>query len=122
VKLIEAQVGPGARYWRLVRLEWRKPGEGGNTLLYVTTMDEKGAPVWGQEVIVEHGVQERLYTDPKPGEPYGVNYPMSGSLNSYQVFVGGDLPSDRVTGLGLGEWAGGTDHTSFILIFQLSRK
>jgi hypothetical protein len=122
IKLIEAQVAPGERYWRLMRLEWRKPGEGGNTLLYVTTIDEKGQPVWGQEVIVEHGVQERLYTDPKPGEPYGVNYPMSGSLNSYQVFVGGDLPSDRVTGLGLGEWPGGTDHTSFILIFQRSRK
>jgi hypothetical protein len=29
-----------------------------------------------------------------------------------------DLPSERVTGLGLGEWYGGLDHTSFILIFQ----
>ena len=24
----------------------------------------------------------------------------------------------RVTGLGLGEWYGGLDHTSFILVFQ----
>jgi hypothetical protein len=122
VRLVVADVEPGERYWRLVRLEWRKPGQGGNTLMYISTLGEKGQPVWGQEVIVEHGVQERFYTEPKAGQPYGVNYPMAGTLNSYQVFVGGNLPSDRVTGLGLGEYLGGTDHTSFILIFQLTRK
>jgi hypothetical protein len=57
-----------------------------------------------------------LYT--QPGADYGANYPMANTLNSYIVFVGGDLPSDRVTGLGLGEWYGGMDHTSFILVFQ----
>ena len=122
VRLVEAQVAPGERYWRLVRLEWWKAGEGGNCMIYVSTLDEQGRPVWRQEVIVEHGNQERLYTDPKPGEPYGVNYPMANTLNSYLVFVGGDLPSDRVTGLGLGEWPGGMDHTTFVLVFQLTRK
>jgi hypothetical protein len=122
VRLVEAQVAPGERYWRLVRLEWWKPGEGGNGLLYVTTLNEKGIPAWGQEVIVEHGAQERLYTSPKPGELYGLNYPMYSTLNSYLVFVGGSLPSDRVTGLGLGEWLGGTDHTTYVLVFQLTVK
>jgi hypothetical protein len=122
VRLVEAQVAPGERHWRLVRLEWRKAGQGGNGLLYVTALNEKGAPAWGQEVVVEHGVQERLYTSPKPGEPYGINYPMFGALNSYIVFVGGPLPSDRVTGLGLGESPGSTDHTSFVLVFQLTTK
>ncbi len=122
VRLVEAGVAPGERYWRLVRLEWWRPGEGGNTMIYISTLDEQGRPVWRQEVIVEHGVQERLYTDPKPGEPYGANYPMANTLNSYHVFVGGELPSDRVTGLGLGEWLGGMDHTAFVLIFQLTRK
>lgn len=122
VRLVEAPAAPGERYWRLVRLEWWKPGEGGNTMIYVSTLDEQGRPAWRQEVIVEHGVQERLYTDPKPGEPYGVNYPMANTLNSYQVFVGGALPSERVTGLGLGEWRGGMDHTTFVLVFQLTRK
>jgi hypothetical protein len=122
VRLVEAQVAPGERYWRLVRLEWRKPGEGGNGLLYVTTLNEKGVPAWGQEVIVEHGAQERLTTSPKPGEPYGVNYPMYSTLNSYLVFVGGVLPSDRVTGLGLGVWLGGMDHTTFVLVYQLTTK
>jgi hypothetical protein len=122
VRLVEAKVAPGERYWRLVRLEWRKPGEGGTGLLYVTTLDERGVPAWGQEVIVEHGAQERLYTSPKPGEPYGINYPMYSTLNSYLVFVGGAQPSDRVTGLGLGEWLGGMDHTTFVLVFQLTAK
>jgi hypothetical protein len=43
---------------------------------------------------------------------------MSNTLNSYIVFVGGDLPSERVVGLGLGEWYGGFDHTTFVLAFQ----
>jgi hypothetical protein len=46
---------------------------------------------------------------------------MSSTLNSYQVYVGGDLPSERVVGLGLGEWYGGKDHTTFVLVFQRSK-
>lgn len=112
---------PGQAYWRLVRLKWLKEFEGGNTLLYITTLDEQGEHVWGQQVIVENGGHEELYTQPKPGEPYGTNLPMNSTLNSYQAFVGGDLLSDRVTGLGLGEWYGGLDHTSFILVFQRAK-
>ena len=103
-------------------MEWWKRSEGGNTLLYVSTFNEKGQPAWGQEVIVENGGHTVLYTSPKAGEPYGTNFPMQGTLNSYQVFVGGDLPSDRVTGLGLGEWHGSTDHTTFVLEFQRTIK
>jgi hypothetical protein len=121
VRLVKASVAPGDPYWRLVRLEWRKAGEGGNTLIYITTINENGQPVWGQQVIVENGGHTVLYTDPKPGDPHGANFPMSNTLNSYQVFVGGDLPSERVTGMGLGEYLGGLDHTSFILVFQRSR-
>jgi hypothetical protein len=47
---------------------------------------------------------------------------MFSTLNSYQAFVGGDLPSDRVTGMGLGEYLWGLDHTTFVLVFQRSRK
>jgi hypothetical protein len=120
VKLVPADVAPGQAYWRLVRLEWWKAGEGGNTLLYVSTLDEQGNPLWGQKVIVEHGPQEVLYT--QPGGAYGANYPMASTLNSYHVFIGGDLPSERVTGLGLGEWYGGLDHTTFVLVFQRSTR
>jgi hypothetical protein len=122
IRLVEADAAPGEKYWRLVRLEWWKAREGGNTMIYISTLNENGQMMWGQEVVVEHGPKEILYTDPKPPEPYGANYPMSGTLNSYQVYVGGDLPSERVTGLGLGEWYGGLDHTTFVLVFQRSKK
>ncbi|MFC2015768.1 hypothetical protein ACFLUM_02425 [Chloroflexota bacterium] len=122
VRLVEADVLPGQTYWRLVRLEWWKPFEGGNTLLYVSTVNENAQPVWGQEVIIENGGHTTLYTSPKSGEIYGTNFPMNATLNSYQAFVGGDLPSDRVTGMGLGEGHGGADHTSFVLIFQRTTK
>jgi hypothetical protein len=122
VRLHEAEVAPGQTFWRLVRLEWWKASEGGNTMLYVSTLDEQGRPLWGQPVVIENGGHTVLYTDPKPGEVHGVNFPMASTLNSYQVFIDGDLPSDRVTGLGLGEWYGGTDHTTFVLVFQRTRK
>jgi hypothetical protein len=122
IKLVEADVAPGQQYWRLVRLEWRKASEGGNTMLYISTLNENGQMAWGQEVVVENGGHTVLYTTPRPGEPYGTNFPMSNTLNSYQVFVGGNLPSDRVAGLGLGEWLGGLDHNTFVLYFQRSKK
>jgi hypothetical protein len=120
IRLVAADVEPGQQYWRLVRLEWRKANEGGNTLLYINALNENGRQVMGQKAIVEHGIQEVLYI--QPGGDYATNYPMANTLNSYIVFVGGDLPSDRVTGLGLGEWLGGMDHNTFVLVFQRSKK
>jgi hypothetical protein len=122
IKLIPAEVEPGQRYWRLVTLEWKKPGEGGDTQTYITIFDEEAQPVWGQEVRVENGGGQILYTEPKPGVPSGTHFTMYNTLNSYQVYVGGDLPSERVAGLGLGEWLGGRDHTSFVLVFQRTKK
>lgn len=94
----------------------------GNTILYVQALNDKGQPAWGQQVIVENGGRTLLFTEPKAGQEYGVNFPMASTLNSYLVYIGGDLPSDRVTGLGLGEWLGSTDHTSFFLVFQRTKK
>jgi hypothetical protein len=122
VKHRPADVAPGETYWRLVSLEWWKPDQGGNTMIYASTINEDGQPVWGQEVIIENGGHTVLYTDPKPGEHHGVNFHMTSTLNSYQAFVGGDLASDRVTGMGLGLWLGGLDHTAFVLVFQRTTK
>jgi len=121
---VPAEVAAGQLYWRLARLDWRKPGEdgSGNCIIYITTFKQDGQPRWGQEVVVENGGHTVLYTDPKPGHPYGAEFVMGSTLNSYIVFVGGDYPSERVTGLGLGVWLGGLDHTSWILEFQLARK
>jgi hypothetical protein len=124
IKLVPAEVAPGQLYWRLVRLDWRKPGEegSGNCIIYISTFKQDDQLKWGQEVVVENGGHTVLYTDPKPGHPYGAEFVMGSTLNSYIVFVGGEYPSERVTGLGLGVWLGGLDHTSWILEFQLARK
>jgi len=124
IKLEPADVAPGQLYWRLVRLDWRKPGEegSGNCIIYLTTFRQDGQVKWGQQVVVENGGHTVLYTDPKPGHPHGAEFVMGSTLNSYIVFVGGEYPSERVTGLGLGVWLGGLDHTSWILEFQLARK
>jgi hypothetical protein len=122
IKHRPADVAPGVTYWRLVSMEWWRPDEGGNTMIYASTLDENGQPVWGQEVIIENGGHTVLYTEPKPGEHHGVNFHMTSTLNSYQAFVGGDLPSDRVTGLGLGLSLGALDHTTFVLVFQRTMK
>jgi len=124
IKLIPAEVVAGQLYWRLVRLDWRRPGEEGsvNCIIYITTFKQDGQPRWGQEVVVENGGRTTLYTQPKPGEPYGANFTMGSTLNSYAVSVGGEYPSEKVAGMGLGVWLGGLDHTSWILEFQLARK
>jgi hypothetical protein len=124
IGLVPADVAPGQLYWRLVRMEWLRPGESGsgNCLIYISTFRQDGQPSWGQAVVIENGGRTVLYTEPKPGDPYGANFLMTATLNSYTVSVGGDLPSERVTGLGLGVALGGADHTSFILEFQLTRK
>jgi len=124
IKLMPAEVAAGQLYWRLVRLDWRRPGEegSGNCIIYITTFKQDSQPKWGQEVIVENGGRTTLYTQPKPGEPYGADFAMGSTLNSYAVSVGGEYPSEKVAGLGLGVWLGGLDHTSWILEFQLARK
>jgi len=124
IKLAPAEVAAGQLYWRLVRLDWRKPGEegSGNCIIYITTFKQDGQPKWGQEVVIENGGHTALHTQPKAGEPYGAEFSMGSTLNSYIVFVGGEYPSERVAGLGLGVWLGGLDHTSWILEFQLARK
>ena len=108
----ELQVAPSSVSQMLVRLV----EEG------LVARDEDGLPVWGQEIIIENGGHTVLYTDPKPGEHHGLNNQMTSTRNSYRAFVGGDLPSDRVTGMGLGLWLGGLDHTAFVLVFQRTTK
>ena len=67
---------------------------------------------------VENGGKLTVQAEAKPDSEYLINYAMSGTLGSYTCYVAGDLPSDRIAGLGLGFAKGGKDHTSFLLTFQ----
>ncbi len=121
VRLEPAAAEPGQAYWRLVVAEWRSPNEsGGIHYIYISTIDETGNPLPGQQVFVDNGGRTILVTEYKAGTDYGVAFPMYGTLGAYTCHVEG--LSDRVVGLGLGEVKGAKEHTAFSLVFQRTVK
>ena len=123
VQVAPASVPPGQPYWRLVDAQW-KDGEQseGRHSIYVEVLDAAGNRALGQRVVVEWaGGSARLVVKDVPPPEFSVNFPMYNTLGSYSVRVY-DLPSDRVTGLGLGtiEAPDFTVHTCFYLTFRLA--
>jgi hypothetical protein len=102
----------------LVRARWLDPDEGHNAHHVFVNVLNKDGIVMGQPVMIENGGKILVSPEPKPDSEFLINYPMAGTLGSYTCYVAGDLPSDRVEGLGLGFAKGGKDHTCFQLIFQ----
>lgn len=118
VKLVPAEVQSGQTYWRLVRAYWQTPDEGHDKYhIFVNVLNKDGVPIT-QPIVVENGGKLVVPAEPKPDSEYLINFPMSGTLGSYTVYVAGDAPSDRIVGLGLGFAKGGKDHTCFLLTFQ----
>jgi hypothetical protein len=121
VRLEEAQVSSGQWYWRLIRTEWVEYT--GNHHIYVEVLDENGSRAMGQTMVFEYGGSPHYETYPMPdklGEEYAYNFVMGDLLGSYNVYIGGDEPSDKVYGLGMGTRADPyrTHHTCFYLTFQ----
>ena len=118
VKLIPAEVESGQTYWRLIRAYWQTPEEGHDKFhIFANVLNKDGVPI-PQPIIIENGGKTTVPAEPKPDSEYLINYPMNGTLGSYTCSVAGDIPSDRIAGLGLGFTKGGKDHTSFLLTFQ----
>ncbi|MBN1660693.1 MAG: tetratricopeptide repeat protein [Anaerolineae bacterium] len=115
--------GEGQLHWRLVEARWANEQESaGKHSLFVEVLDLQGRRAVGQTVLVQWagGVAPLpVKGDAPPG--CGVDFGMYNTLGSYWVSVGG-LPSDRITGLGLGtqESPHHTIHTSFYLTFRLA--
>ena len=118
VQLVPAEVQPGQTYWRLIRAYWQTPEEGHDKYhIFVNVLNKDGVPIT-QPIIVENGGKLTVPAEPKPDAEYLINFPMNGTLGAYSVYVAGDMPSDRINGLGLGYTKGGKDHTCFLLTFQ----
>jgi hypothetical protein len=121
VRLEEAQVSPEQWYWRLIRTKWQE--ESGNHHIYVEVLDEHGNRSIGQTIVIEYGGSPHYETYPLPdklGEEYAYNFVMEGLLGSYNVYIGGNEPSDKIYGMGLGirQDPYGKHHTCFFLTFQ----
>jgi hypothetical protein len=121
VRLEEAQVSSGQWYWRLIRTKWQEFS--GNHHIYVEVLDENGNRSFGQTIVFEYGGSPHYETYPSPdklGEEYAFNFVMGDLLGSYHVSIGGDSPSDKIYGLGLGtrQEPYRTHHTCFFLTFQ----
>lgn len=122
VTLEPADVDPGQSHWRLVEALWADEEEAaGRHHIFVDVIDAEGDRVVGQPVVFEWSTGSlTLYVEDKPPPEYGVNFPMYGTLGSYDVLVGGGEPTDRMVGLGMGtpDQPGFTIHTCFFLTFQ----
>lgn len=120
-----ANVAPGQAYWRAIEVIWHDESEaGGRHSILLDVLDESGNRVVGQGVKFSwpDGSDIRIVED-KPFPEYGTNYPMYAAGSSYWVSVEG-LPSDVVTGLGLGtiEQRDWTIHTEFLIKYQKAIK
>jgi hypothetical protein len=121
VAIADANAQPGQSYWRLVRAYWQNKEESGNDhTIYIEVLDENGGRIIGQPVEIRwQDGSLTVFTEDKPAPEYPANFPMYGTLGSYQVSIPG-LPSDRIIGLGMGtpERPAFTIHTNFLLTFQ----
>ncbi len=121
VNVQPAGVRPGQSYWRLIAARWENEAQaGGGHSIFVDVLDENGGKVIGQPVEIRWaGGGLTVFTEDKPANEFGANFPMYNTLGSYAVSIPG-LPSDLVVGMGLGtvEQPNFTVHTNFFLTFQ----
>jgi hypothetical protein len=124
VFLEPAPVDPDEAHWALVEARWADPIESaGLHHIFFEVLDADGTRFVGQTVVVAWATGSvTLQIEDKPPPEYGANFPMSkgNTLGSFDAWVDGGEPSDRVTGMGLGT-ANEPDvnhHTSFYLTFQ----
>ncbi len=121
VNVQPAGVRPGQSYWRLIAARWENEAQaGGGHSIFVDVLDENGGKVIGQPVEIRWaGGGLTVFTEDKPANEFGANFPMYNTLGSYAVSIPG-LPSDLVVGMGLGtvEQPKFTVHTNFFLTFQ----
>jgi hypothetical protein len=119
--IVPANVAPGQAYWRVVSIEWHDEAEsGGRHAIQFNTVDEGGSRVAGTPITISWGGGSSTITmEAKPGEPFGANFPMYVDGPSYSARVDG-LPSDVVTGMGLGtpETPYLTIHTEYYITWQ----
>ncbi len=125
VTINEAPVASGQQYWRLTDAYWTDEAEsGGKHHIYVEVLDENGVRIVGHPVTVSwaEGATTGV-TEDKNAPDYAFNFQMYAAGYAYRVQVDG-LPSDQVSGAGLGSIEQRTYgiHTSYYFTYQKATK
>lgn len=113
-------VAPGQQFWRVVKARWWDEQESqGRHHIYVDARDSQGAPMVGVPFKAgwSTGVADGK-TNGKSGFDAG-NFPMSKSLNEFNVSINTDVPSETLKGIGMGADGNSGIHTSTGAVFQL---
>ena len=125
VSIVEAEVPPGALYWRVARVHHLTPAEnGGNHHIYFDVLDETGQRINGARLRITWDGGEDYVTVDKPANEPGTNFPMwRGQVCRVEAE---GLPSDQVLGLKSGhpdEAPGNTwFHHSFLIVYERAIK
>lgn len=99
-----AQAGPGQGVWRCIRVEG--PVEwGGRVSTFLDVLGLDGRRLVGVRVrwFWRDG-QDFRATEPKPGEPFSVDFVMNAGGPAYGLQIADGQPSDIVRGFGLGSF------------------
>lgn len=114
-------VAPGQQFWRIVKAQWWNEQESqGRHHIYVEALDESGEPLSGIPARVDwpNGLTG-VHTNGRSGFDAG-NFPMSKSLNEFSIDIGDGVPSEVLTGIGMGADGNSGVHTSTGVVFQLT--
>lgn len=121
VRIVPAQVSPGADYWQISRIHHLRPEENnGRHHLFFDALDAAGQRAFGTRVLVSWTGGSREVVIDKPAPEAGANEPLWAKQVVNAEALG--LPSDRAENLHTGhpdEAAGNTlFHHSFEIVFR----
>lgn len=114
----------GGLGWYAVKVDWlnEKESQGRHHILF-DTLDEQGQRLANVNITVTWPSGfTKVTSQPKPGEPYSCDFPMSPSRNDFSCRVTEAIPSEVVRGIGMGaDTPSGFNagiHTSTVVVFQ----
>jgi murein DD-endopeptidase MepM/ murein hydrolase activator NlpD len=116
-----ANLQPGQRFWHVRAIKWFDETQSqGRHHIYVEALDAEGKPISAPFTVMWPSGSAPGQTNERSGFDAG-NFPMSPSLNEFSVVMaGGGLPSERVTGIGMGANGNPGIHTSTLVKFELA--